>query len=102
MLSHLTESLLRRRLAFLAPAAPPLACLQPDRRRELIGPPFDVWHAFICGCCPLPECTSARMQLHAGTPVGLAEGRGSPPHALMSSVAGLLLARDQLVVQGET
>lgn len=42
------------------------------------------------------------MQLHAGTPVGLAEGKGSPPHALMSSVAGLLLGLDQLVVQGET
>lgn len=42
------------------------------------------------------------MQLHAGTPVGLAEGNGSPPRALVSSVAGLLLALDQLVVQGET
>lgn len=86
----------------MAPAAHPLACLKPDRRRELIGPPLDVWHAFISGCCPLPEYTSARMQLHAGAPVGLAEGKGSPPHALMSSVAGLLLALDQLVVQGET
>lgn len=62
-------------------------------------PAFDVWHAFISGCCPLPEYTSARMQLHAGTPVGLAEGKGAPLHALMSSVAGLLLALDQLVVR---
>lgn len=46
----------RRRLPFVAPAAHPLACLKPDGRRELMGaPPFDVWHAFISGCCPLPE-----------------------------------------------
>lgn len=60
--------------------------------------PFDVWHAFICGCRPLPEYASARMQLHAETPVGLAEGEGAPPLALMSSVSGLLLALQQLVV----
>lgn len=64
--------------------------------------PFDVWHAFICGCRPLPEYTSARMQLHAETPVGLAEGKGAPPLALVSSVSGLLLALEQLVVQRET
>lgn len=55
------------------------------------------------------------MQLHAEAPVGLAEGKGAPPLALLSSVNGLLraldldlvldpaldldLALDQLVVQ---
>lgn len=64
--------------------------------------PFDVWHAFICGWRPLPEYTSARMQLHAETPVGRAEGKGAPPLALVSSVSGLLLALEHLVVQRET
>lgn len=58
------------------------------------------------------------MQLHAEAPVGLAEGKGAPPLALLSSVSGLLrdlaldlvldlaldlaLALEQLVVQRET
>lgn len=42
------------------------------------------------------------MQLHAETPVRLAEGKGAPALALMSSVSGLLLALEQLVVQRET
>lgn len=41
------------------------------------------------------------MQLHAETPVGLAEGHGVPLVALLSSVTGLL-ALEQLVVQSET
>lgn len=41
-------------------------------------------------------------QLHAETPVGLAEGKGAPPLALVSSVSGFLLALEQLVVQRET
>lgn len=41
------------------------------------------------------------MQLHAETPVGLAEGHGVPLVALLSSVTRLL-ALEQLVVQSET
>lgn len=60
MLSCATKSQPASKLGIPRLAVYPLACLWLYHRgvnRAL----FDVWHAFICRCCPCPEYTSVRM-----------------------------------------
>lgn len=95
MLSCATKSQPASKLGIPGLADYPLACLW-LYQREINRTLFDVWHAFICCCCP-----DVGMQLHAETPVGPAERQDVPLVTFLSSLTRLL-GLEQLAVHRKT